>query len=175
MKILVMGASGSGQTTLGKELSNYLSFKFIDSDNMYWLPTKPEYQKKRDIDSRLSMTLKEMRPENVVMAGSIMGWGDKLENAFDIIVFLSLDTNIRIKRLEQREMLELGYIDQAFLDWAKEYDNPNFDSRSRLKHETWMSKRQAQIIKIEGDLTVKHRLDRVISILPNDREQVCQK
>jgi len=175
MKILIMGASGSGQTTLGKELSKHISFKFIDADDMYWLPTKPEYQKKRAVDIRLPMTLKEMQSPNVVMAGSIMGWGDILENAFDLIVFLSLDTNIRIERLKQREMLELGFVDQEFLDWAKEYDNPGFKSRSRFKHETWMSNRQAQILKIEGDQTVKQRLDKVLSILPQQMEPICQK
>jgi len=175
MKILIMGASGSGQTTLARELSKHLSFKFIDADDLYWLPTKPAYQEKRAIDLRLSMTLKEMKCPNIVLAGSIMGWGDALENAFDIIVFLSLDTELRIKRLKQREMVELGFIDQDFLAWAKEYENPEFESRSRLKHENWMSKRQAYILKIEGDLTVKQRLKKVISILPKQTEQTCQK
>ncbi len=160
-----MGASGSGQTTLAKQLSKHLGYGFIDSDDMYWLPTQPAYQKKRDIGQRLSKTLKQMKNHNIVMAGSIMGWGEELENAFDIIVFLSLDTKIRIKRLKQREIVELGFIDHEFLAWAKEYENPDFNSRNRFKHEAWILKRQAQILKIEGDITVQQRLDLIFSTL----------
>jgi cytidylate kinase len=174
MKILIMGASGSGQTTLGKELSKQLSFKFIDGDDMYWLPTKPAYQDKRAIDLRFSMTLKEMKNPNVVLAGSIMGWGDELENAFDLIIFLSLDTEIRIERLKQREMVELGFVDPEFLAWARQYENPDFSSRSRFKHEMWMVKRPAQILKIEGDLTVQQRIEKVINFLPEQKEKACQ-
>jgi len=175
MNVLIMGASGSGQTTLAKELSMHLSYKFLDSDDLYWLPTKPAYQKKRNIDKRLVMALKEMKNHNVVMAGSIMGWGKELENAFDFIVFLSLDTKIRLRRLKQREVAELGFIDQDFLAWAKEYENPGFSGRNRLKHESWMSKRQGQILTIEGDLTVQQRLERIFCILPTEMEQACQK
>ena len=175
MYVLIMGASGSGQTTLAKELSKHLSYKFLDSDDLYWLATKPAYQKKRNIDQRLIMTLKEMKNYNVVLAGSIMGWGDELENAFDIIIFLSLDTEIRLRRLKQREIVELGFIDQGFLAWAKEYENPDFTGRNRLKHENWISKRQGQILTIEGDLTVQQRLECIFSILPKQMEQSCQK
>ena len=174
MNVLIMGASGSGQTTLAKELSKHLSYKFLDSDDLYWLPTKPAYQKKRSIDQRLIMTLKEMKDHNVVMGGSIMGWGEELENAFDLIVFLSLDTEIRLKRLKQREIVELGFIDQEFLAWAKEYENPGFTSRNRIKHETWISKRQSQILTIEGDLTVQQRLELIFNIIPAEMEHACQ-
>ena len=38
-RIHVFGASGSGTTTLGKRLSQYLNYSFFDSDNYFWLPT----------------------------------------------------------------------------------------------------------------------------------------
>jgi cytidylate kinase len=169
-----MGASGSGQTTLAKELSQQLGYKFIDSDDIYWLPTQPAYQQKRDIEERLILSLKHMKNKNVVMAGSIMGWGEELENAFDIIVFLSLDTEIRIKRLKQREIVELGFIDLDFIAWAREYENPNFNSRTRLKHEIWISNRGTDVIKIEGDFSVQQRLDQIFNKFPILKEESCR-
>jgi cytidylate kinase len=169
-----MGASGSGQTTLAKELSKQLNYKFVDSDDIYWLPTQPPYQQKRNIEERLLLSLKNMENKNVVMAGSIMGWGEDLENAFDIIVFLSLDTEIRIKRLKQREIVELGFIDLDFIAWAREYENPKFNSRNRLKHDIWISNRDSDVIKIVGDYSVQQRLDLIVNKFPKIKEGSCQ-
>lgn len=87
MNILIMGASGSGQTTLGKALASRLAFTFLDSDDFYWLPTEPAYQEKRDVDLRLALILRAMESKHVVIAGSILGWGEALEQSFDLVVF----------------------------------------------------------------------------------------
>jgi adenylate kinase family enzyme len=53
MRILITGASGAGTTTLGKAVASKMNWSFIDTDDYYWLPTKPQYQEKRDHFSRL--------------------------------------------------------------------------------------------------------------------------
>ena len=165
MKILIMGASGSGQSTLGRALANKLNYKWVDSDDIYWLPTTPMYQEKRNIDERLKIALKEAERESLVFSGSINGWGTKLENAFDIVVFLSLDTELRLSRLREREQRELGFVDEAFIEWASEYENPLSESRNRVKHEKWISERKSRILCLEGDETVQQRIEHVISFL----------
>ena len=44
MKILIFGASGSGTTTLGKEIEKITDFTHLDVDDYYWKKTerKPE-------------------------------------------------------------------------------------------------------------------------------------
>lgn len=162
MKILIMGASGSGQTTLGKALSGHLGYQWVDTDDLYWLPTTPMYTEKRDIAQRLNMALESIRPRNVVVSGAINGWGLAFENAFDVIVFLSVDTDIRLKRLREREQRELGFVDEAFIEWASEYENPLFKSRNRVKHEYWLSQRTATVLRLTGNRTVEERLDSVL-------------
>jgi uridine kinase len=160
-----MGASGSGQTTLGKALANKLAFTFLDADDFYWLPTTPAYQEKRDMESKLSLILNAMESKPVVIAGSIIGWGSVLEECFDLVVFLSLDTDIRISRLKVREQQELGFVDDEFIAWARQYENPNFYSRNRVKHLNWLASQQAEVVSIDGDLTVEQRITVVLTAM----------
>ncbi|BDD11489.1 hypothetical protein FUAX_39210 (plasmid) [Fulvitalea axinellae] len=49
MKILIFGASGSGTTTLGKEIAKRAKFTHLDADDYYWKPTNPpsEFHRKK--------------------------------------------------------------------------------------------------------------------------------
>jgi adenylate kinase family enzyme len=43
-RIHVMGASGSGVTTLGRALADALAFPHYGTDDYFWLPTTPPYR-----------------------------------------------------------------------------------------------------------------------------------
>jgi len=166
MRILITGASGSGTTTLGQALAAKLRWAFIDVDDYFWLPTKPPYQLRRDPSSRLDMILQELnRHDNAVASGTVMAWGVELENSFDLIVFLYLDTAIRIGRLRQRELEKLGFVDEAFIQWAFEYDTGPSEGRSLAKHQRWLSERTSPILRLEGDLTVDERCKCILNVL----------
>lgn len=45
--IHIYGASGSGTSTLGRKISEELGYKFMDTDDYFWLPTNPKYITKR--------------------------------------------------------------------------------------------------------------------------------
>lgn len=158
MNVLITGASGSGTTTLGKYTAEKLKWNFIDTDDYYWLPTDPPYEAERDKDERLKFILDEMgKYDSNVIAGSVMEWGDVLEDSFDLIAFLYLDTSIRVSRLKKREATELGRVDPEFIKWASEYETGPAYGRSYEKHKAWLSKRKCRVIKIEGDLTTEKR------------------
>jgi len=55
MHILVTGASGSGTSTLGQALASEFELRFVDADDIYWLPTKPAFREKRDAAERLAL------------------------------------------------------------------------------------------------------------------------
>lgn len=166
MRILIIGASGSGTTTLGKVFSSEYKLGFIDADDYYWLPTNPPFQENRDPEKRLKMILDVMaRHEDIVVSGSVMNWGAKIEDCFDLIVFLYLETKIRVNRLKDREEQLYGFANPDFLKWAAEYDNGPSEGRSLARHLKWLSERDSKIIKIEGDLTVEERKKIITSAL----------
>lgn len=166
MRILITGASGSGTTTLGRAVAERLGWFLADADDYYWLPTTPPYQRKRPTDERLRRILTDLsRHESAVVSGSVMRWGAELEDSFDLIVFLYLDTAIRLERLRVRELRELGYIDQEFLDWASQYDVDPPYGRSLAGHRQWLGERVCPVLCLEGDLSVRQRCDTVIRAL----------
>ncbi|WP_434134958.1 AAA family ATPase [Pseudomonas luteola] len=109
MNILITGASGSGTTTLGVALATHLHGVALDADT-YWLPTETPYtHQRRDKFERNALLIKDMKvSETVIISGSVMNYGDYLENLFDLIVFLYLPAEIRIPRLKAREEARFG-------------------------------------------------------------------
>lgn len=97
-----------------------------------------------------------------------MNWGLKLEDSFDLIVFLYLDAETRVERLKKREEELFGKADPKFLQWASEYDSGPSEGRSLAKHTHWLSQRSCKIVRIEGDLSVLERVQLLASALPNN-------
>lgn len=167
MRVLITGASGSGTTTLGAALTTKIEGAFFDADDFYWLATEPRFRGKRDPVVRAALLGEALRAHpRVVVAGSIMGWGRHLEDAFDLVVFLRLDTAIRVARLRERELRQQGRIDPAFLEWAAQYDTGPPSGRSLQKQEAWLVTLACPVIRIEGDLSVEERLARIEPYLP---------
>jgi adenylate kinase family enzyme len=166
MRVLVTGASGTGTTTLGRALSTQLGISFFDADDYFWLPTEPPYQEKRDPAARLSLLLADLaKVPSAVVAGSVMKWGAELEEAFSLIVFLTLDTELRVARLREREIARCGRADAQFIEWAAQYDEGRLAGRSRALHEQWLSERSCAILRLNGDLSVADRVVRVTAAL----------
>ena len=159
--IHIYGASGSGTSTLGRKICGELGYKLMDTDDYFWLPTNPKYTLKRNTEERLGMMKRDIsEAKNVVISGSLVGWGNELIPFFTLAVRLETTTNIRIARLKQREKEHFGAridIDgdmyenhQKFIDWAKSYDTGGLDMRSKLEHDEWQKLLQCKIVVLNG-------------------------
>ena len=167
MRIHITGASGSGTTTLAAALALELDAQALDADAYYWLPSAQPFTEKRQASERLALLLADLASHRrVILSGSVLGWGAALEDAFDLIVFLYLDAELRVERLRQREIERFGHADPAFLEWAALYDQGPSEGRSLAKHRQWLQTRTCPIIELSGDLTVDELVRRVIQALP---------
>ncbi|MDP3824733.1 MAG: AAA family ATPase [Burkholderiales bacterium] len=168
MRIHITGGSGSGTTTLGRELAAHLGFAHFDGDDYYWLPTSPPFQKKRDAAARLAAVLADLQAvPNAVFSGSIVGWGPELEDGFDLIVFLYLPAQTRVERLRKREVERFGAADPDFLQWAAQYDEGPSEGRSLAKHNSWLAARRCPCLRLESDISVADRIRLVVQALSN--------
>lgn len=165
MRIHVTGASGSGTTTLGRAVAAALGCAQLDTDDYYWVPTVPPYQQKRDVAERVAMLAADLRPADVVLSGSIGDWGAEVEDVFDLVVFLYLPVEIRLARLERREVARHGAADAAFLEWAAQYDTGPPEGRSLAKHNAWLAQRKCRVLRLAEDLTVAQRVALVLAAL----------
>ncbi|WP_092522476.1 AAA family ATPase [Onishia taeanensis] len=160
MHILITGAAGSGTSTLGKAVAKEMNASFLEADDFYWLETNPPFTQKRPVEERrrLMMSSLESCP-NAVVSGSVMQWGEQVENAFDVIIFLYVETHIRLKRLREREVYLFGAADPDFLEWAAQYDQGAVPGRSLARHRSWLEQRPCPVIKLEGAMSVSDQLE----------------
>jgi len=163
-RIHITGASGSGTTTLGRALASRLEYTFLDADDYYWESTNPPFEKKRQPEDRLRMIVEATSTSpGFVLSGSICGWGRPVEDCFDLIVYLYIPSTLRLARLRDREIVRHGKINEEFICWAAKYDEGDLHVRSRLLHEEWLQERSCDVLRLEGDMSVKDRIEAVLN------------
>ena len=76
-RLHLLGASGSGTTTLGRALARRLGCPHLDTDDYFWLPTNPPFQQQRSRAERQALLQADLLPHDAwVLSGSLCGWGD---------------------------------------------------------------------------------------------------
>lgn len=174
MRIHILGASASGVTTLGKELSRKLDMAYFDSDDFYWEKTEIPYSIKIDPKVRDRVVLERLSGmDHWVLGGSIISWHQDIHQLFDLIVFLHIPQSIRLARLKARELNRYGHKIETdpfwkdkfdtFFAWARDYDEVKGIATRNIKtHQSWLGRQTADIVNLIGDLTVEEKIDRVM-------------
>ena len=173
MKILIFGASGSGTTTLGKEIEKRTNFIHLDVDDYYWKKTELPFQEKIPLVERnKSLKTDFNKFENLVISGSMVSWGKEWETAFDLAIFIRLENTERMERLKKREIERYGnkllterkiqQNSKAFLEWANLYENPNFNGRTLKVHNDWIELLDCKVLKLDGQIELTEKVETVI-------------
>ena len=157
----IYGGSGSGTSTLGRKISEELGYKFMDTDDYFWVPTDPKYTTKRSVEERIALMKQDIEnAENAVISGSLVGWGDELIPFFTLTVRLDTNSELRIERLKNREKQKFGdrimpggdMYEQhlEFVEWAKQYDTGDVKMRSKAMHDEWQKMLPCPQIELDG-------------------------
>lgn len=86
-RIHIVGASGSGTTSLAGELATRYGHRQLDTDDYFWLRTVPPYREKRPREQRLELLRRALcDATSWVLSGSLCGWGDPLIPEFELVV-----------------------------------------------------------------------------------------
>jgi len=169
MKLLIFGASGSGTTTLGKAIAKELNGTHLDADDYYWKKTVPPFQEKIPLKERHTQLKNDFQKDiRVVISGSLVSWSTYWTTAFDLAIFLHIPSETRMERLRLREVERYGELlktdtktiadSRAFLDWAKQYDDPNFEGRGITQHTDYMERLSCHTLKINSTGSVREHL-----------------
>ena len=176
-RIHILGASGSGTTTLGAALGLALAIPHSDSDAFYWLPTDPPFTTARPLAARQALLIDQLKADaSWVLSGSATAWAQPIERLYDLIVYLQLDPTLRMERLRQREQTRYGAriaaggdmaaASRAFLRWAAAYDTAGAEQRSRVLHEAWLASQTAPVLRLNTAAALPHLVAAVKSALP---------
>ena len=172
-RLHLTGASGAGVTTLGHAVAERLGYDYLDTDDFYWEPTDPPYRVKRETGERLALLADHLdRSEGWVLGGSLAWWGTPLASRFDLVVFLYVPAEERLRRLQQRERERFGdALDpggamheqhQAFLAWAEGYDTGARSRRSLASHAAWLTELGCPVLRIEGTSSLSASIGKVV-------------
>lgn len=175
-RIHILGASGSGTSTLGKAIANELVVPHFDTDDFYWLPTNPPFTTPRPTAERLALLGEKLAAHpSWVLSGSTLNWGDSLVPLYDFIVFLSLNPILRMERLRVREHARYGRriepggnmveASAAFLAWAAAYDTAGPEQRSRAAHEAWLAVRTVPVLRLNSSKPLETLRAAVLSVV----------
>lgn len=179
--IHILGASGSGTTTLAEGLCKRLGYFHMDTDNYYWYPTDPPFIDKRPIEERIHLIKRDMeKADKWIMSGSNCGWGDVFIDLYDLVIFLYVPAEIRMERLRLRELQRYGCgrlspggdlfrHHKDFMEWAAGYESGGMDERSLLMHNEWLKKMKCPVIRIEGVQSPEERLRIALEAVTNDQ------
>ena len=174
--ILVLGAPGSGTTTLGKALSKKLGYGHLDTDDFYWEESDPPFTKIRSLNECQSLMKKALEIHNSwIISGSLVGWGDVFIAEIDLVIFLWLPETLRLQRIYQREKtqngsrIEIGgdmhdkYV--KFIEWTSQYDAGNINIKSKALHEWWIASFSCQVLRLEGSYDLRESIDLALSAI----------
>ncbi len=183
-RIHILGAAGSGTSTLGAALAVRLGVTHADSDGLYWLPTDPPFTTPRSPEGRQALLMRTLPVTgHWVFSGAATEWAAPLERHYDLVVFLRLDPALRMARLRRREADRYGArirpggdmaeIHAAFMAVAEAYDTAGPLRRGLATHEAWLSDQLAPVVRLDSwapveDL-VAELLDRIGRLQPPGR------
>lgn len=172
-KIHILGAAGSGTSRLGAALSEVLPHEYLDTDDYFWID---KFTEERNVTDRRKMLGKDLvSHDQWILSGAVCGWGDQFKSTFDLVIFLEIPPDVRLRRLKEREFERYGdeilaggdkyEQSKTFLEWAALYDTAGMEVRSKVLHEHWVQELACPILRIEGDYSVQDRVDIVLDYL----------
>ena len=174
--LYIFGASGSGTTTLGRAAGEALGWRHFDIDDYYWLPTDPPFTAARPREERLPLLQEHMRgASGAVLTGWGSGWVYPLIPDFTLAVRLTLESSVRLARLEARERANFGSrLDpggdmcenhREFMDWAARFDTGGLDVRSKASLDEWQARMGCPVLTLDSAHSVEANLARVLAAL----------
>ena len=175
-RVHVLGASGSGTTTLAGAVAERVGCVHLDTDDFFWFPTEPKFEKIRPRAERQALLGAALdRPGGWVLSGSLCGWGDIFIPRFDLVVFIYLPPEIRLARLARREVSRYGadaiapgggHHDkyEAFLAWAAAYENGTVE-RNRMMHEQWLAALPCPVLRLTTVAPVAEHVEHIVNRL----------
>jgi adenylate kinase family enzyme len=175
VRVHILGASGAGTSTLGGALAAAVgTATHLDTDDYFWEPTDPPFERARPPETRLSLLSADLDSQRSwVLSGCLCGWGDPLIPRFELVVFMWATEAVRLARLRAREREQFGADalapggamhenHEAFIAWAASYDDGDLSMRSRARHEAWLSLLPCRVVRLEAVAPVAEQVAAVL-------------
>jgi adenylate kinase family enzyme len=146
---------------LGQALDREYGYKWLDTDGYFWQKTDPPFTQNLPREERLKlMSAAIAEHPKCAISGSLCGWGDAFIPMFDLVIFIDTPTDIRIERLEKRELERHGKRIREggdmhenhtrFIRYSRSYDTGSPPDRCRKLHEDWFALLKCPLLRVDG-------------------------
>jgi len=143
------------------------------------LPTTPPYRQMRDVAERLRL-MREVFLGRVdwLLSGSLDDWGAPIVPFFDLVVFLVVPTEGRLKRLRDREARHFGAEvvapggwrhgeTEEFIEWAAHYDDGTREGKNLSRHQAWLETLSCLVMRLDGTRAIHELVGEIVAALPH--------
>ena len=172
-KIYIFGANGTGTSTLGRVLSRETGYVFFDAHS-YFRDAFKKHGNSLVVNSIFTNDL--LAAHSWILAGWLFDKADHYAHFFDLVIFLWVPQDIRMARLQQREVKTWGRkildpenprhaIYKKFLAWSAQYDTAGLDQMSKALHEQWMENLNCPVLRISGNFKLEDNLASVLNFI----------
>lgn len=174
MKVQIIGASGTGKSTLAKYISEKAECLWIDTDRYLWKDSS--FTENHPVEKRVELYKQDMHSADCyAVSGSVFSWSKEGFSNRDLLVFLELEENQRMKRLLEREAARgnagrmwpdsLGTPTNEFIEWCKTYhlatDKTLVGTYVSHMHELEVS--QSPVLKLDSSKPVEELYQEIAS------------
>ena len=122
-RVAIIGAPGSGKTTLAIELKDVYNLPVVFLDSFYQLPNWVM----RNPEERDKMILEETKKEEWIIDGTFIDTLEERVKVADLVIFLDFSTMVQLKGIFKRFFSNLGK-DKIDMPGCRERLNPSFIS-----------------------------------------------
>ncbi len=178
-RINVLGASGSGTSSLGRALAGRLSIAHFESDDYFHAESDPPFTRPRGAEDRYARMMADLGSvESWVLSGGVAGWSPYPELDFTMIVFLVVPTEVRLERLRARERARFGArvlaggdmfeLHEEFIAWAAGYDAGDVEGKTLSRHEAYLAEQRCPVRVVRGVRALAEIADEVMGALRSE-------
>ena len=165
--LYVLGACGSGKSTIARAVADKLNALYLEGDKFY--DSHPSFA------DRVTFLEQEIsQSDYFVFESSSISFAQLFEKLYDTVVFVEVPTDERIRRVEWREFEKHGQSillggerheqHKEFMEKIAQYDEPNLDRRwcSREADEGWLATLNCPVTYLDGTREIDENANIVV-------------
>ena len=164
----VCGLNGSGKTTLASALAKELNFKHMDIEQFYFTSTDNPYASSRTREEVERLLIEDIKQNSCFVFSAVnCDITPKINDNYDLVVYLDVPLDMRMKRIRQRAFDKFGdrvlpggdmyEQEERFFAYAKK--------RTSEKIENWIKTLSCKVVRLDGTKPIKENVELVKSLL----------
>ena len=166
--ICVCGLNGSGKTTLARALAKELNYKHMDAEQYYFSSTDNPYSSSRTREEAERLIREDIQHHPCFVFSSVSGnMTSEIIAHYDLIVYLDVPLEIRMKRIRQRAWDQFG---SRILIGGDLYEQEEkffafAQSRTPDKIENWLKTVSCKVIRLDGTKPIHENVQTIKELL----------